>query len=554
MTHWFDTLSKKAARSEGMERRSFLAFGTVLGFGAMGKGAEAADAPPRLAHAAPRSPVLPAGQPRVAQTALGMHVRRTAGPLVIHEITTAKSGLELKSSLAFNRTTLNATISTTVSRGAGLVAKLDFAMTKGGSGTLYINYGPGVAGVNYVTASTKNGKTFQGTADGRPFTITGSQVQFLDHGAPPQTIKDPAVLATVRALDEQSRALFRTNPAPVTAPVSPRPKASIGALADARRAHAARNTNECGPHRPIITPPGEDWYEPGEDEVECQNCENNCGTNVGSWIADIFSFGTAEPEYYAVCMAACNLPHGGCLPNPCGGDWVTCASTDTCFDNGNLCCPSPSAICNGACCGTFITSCGSDGTCGCEQGTSVCGQDCCNPGQACCNGTCCPNGEVCTDGICCKPHEVTCKGICCDKGLVCHGGKCCHTNNICGPTCCDELATCLDDKKGVCCGFDQPKCGGICCPLGAVCLNGKCCEPNNVCGGICCPVGEACINPSKHICSKCPDGQTGCISTNGIGICCPHDVDCCGSTCCKPGQVCQPSGKNWVCAAPTPIQ
>lgn len=551
MTHWFDTLSKKAAGFDGMERRSFLALGTLLGFGALNGVAEAADVPAR-AGKTPAS-IHPADEPTVVQNALGSFNRRTAGALVIHEISTAKGPLSLKSSMAFNRQTQNATISATISQGANLVAKLDIATAKGGAATVQINYGKAYSDVQYVTMSTKNGKTFQGTADGRAFTIAGNQVEFLDHGAPPHLIKDPTLIASIRDLDAQQKALSHVTS---TAPVAPpKPRAELDRRYVERRSPPRQDTNACGPHRPIITAPGEDWYEPGVPYQDCQNCENACGSNVGSWILDVLTGGAYEPEYYAACMGACYIPGGGCLPTPCGS-FQSCASTDTCFQfqGGNLCCPAPSAICNGACCGTFITSCGSDGTCGCPVGTNVCQQDCCDPDQVCCNGTCCPKGQVCTDGVCCNPGVNVCNGICCAKGQVCHGGKCCNTNNVCGPTCCDELASCLDAKAGTCCGFDQPVCGTVCCPLGSLCLNGKCCAPDSVCGGICCPNGETCANPATHSCTSCPHGTVPCLSTNGIGMCCPPDVECCGSTCCSPGQVCQASGKTFICVAATPIQ
>jgi hypothetical protein len=565
MTHWFDTLSKKAAGFDGVERRSFLAFGTLFGLGALDGRAEAAVA---AGHPGKTPPAIRAAdEPVLVQNALGSFSRRTAGALVIHEVSTAKSGLSLKSSMAFNRQTQNSTISATISKGSDLVAKLDIATAKGGAGTIQINYGKAYSDVQYVTMSTKNGKTFQGTADGRAFTIAGSQVEFLDHGATPHLVHDPAMVASIRDLDVQQKTLFHATSSAVSAAPAPAPKprAELNLRYVGRR--SPRDINECGTHRPIISAPGEEWYEPGVPFQDCNNCEDSCGSNVGSWILDIFSGGSYEPEYYAACMAACYIPGGGCLPTPCGS-FQSCASSDTCFQfqGGNLCCPSPSAICKGACCGADITTCGSDGTCGCQVGSTVCEQDCCFEGQACCNGTCCgvgeaccngtccQKGQVCTNGVCCKPGVVTCEGICCDSGQVCHGGKCCKTANFCGPTCCDELATCLDASKGACCGFDQPKCGGVCCPLGALCLNGKCCEPNSVCGGVCCPAGETCVNPVTHACTKCPDGKYPCLSTNGKGLCCAQDVECCGDTCCSPGQVCQASGNTYVCAAATPIQ
>ena len=424
MAHWFDTLSKNAARLDGVERRSFLAFGTVLGFGVLNGGAQAEESSPRAgvpaANGASRQAVgaaragthvsanLPAG-------AAGGHVRRTAGALVIHEVSAEKSGLSLHMALAFNRTTQNATISATISRGPELVAKIDVAMTKDRAGTAVINYGGAVSGVRNITVSTKNGATFHGTMDGRAFTAAGkstprSQVHFLDGAAPPQIVVDPKLAAAISDLGAQANALLRSPSRTVVA----RPAARGG------RMEGPQIAGRKGPkfHRPIPSGPGWEWYEPSNDEVDCSNCEDSCGNDASaifSYILAFLTLGTSEIWTYAGCMALCNLPGGGCLPNPCGF-FTTCAKADTCFSagGGRLCCPAPSAVCNNVCCGREITSCGSDGLCGCPNGTQACGSDCFDP-----------TTQQCTDGIICDIGAVPCNGGCCPKHQVCRNGACC---------------------------------------------------------------------------------------------------------------------------------
>ncbi len=549
MTHWFDTLSKTAARSDGMGRRSFLAFGTVLGFGALGGGAQAEVAAPRagaVGGAAARAGIR--ATPGVAPSGLGSHTRRTAGDLVIHELSTQKGGVSVQSTLAVHRSSQNATLSTTISQGSVLVAKIDAAMAKSGAGTASINYGPAVSGVRNVTVSTKNGKSFQGTMDGRAFTAAGKtqslrDIQFADGAAAPHVAVDQRLASAVADVGTQANALMRSQPSAQVGQ-GPRPPGP-----------PPQPHGNGGPkfHRPKITGPGFDWYEPGDDFVDCTYCESTTCANIyfdllPGWATILFCPPCAVVDTaaalaaYAGCMIYCHLPGGGCLPNPCGS-FTTCAKGDTCydFDDGRLCCPSPSAVCKNVCCGTDIPKCGSDGTCGCPTDTKTCGSNCCTENQ------------VCTDGVCCDPGIVACKGVCCGKGQTCHNGSCCNQNNICGPTCCDELSSCLDPKTGKCCGFDQQMCGNTCCPIGSHCINGKCCGADSICGTICCPPGQTCSNAAKHTCTTCPPKTVPCLSSNGKGLCCPAGVDCCGSTCCNPGEVCQAGAGGTIVCGPQEI-
>ncbi len=537
MTHWFDAFTKTAAQFDAVERRSFLQLiGAALGAGAF-QGAAVA----QTTHSArPAAPMANRGaaMSQTARDAIAItrgagigaaspHVRRVAGNLIIHELSVTKGDLTINAQLAYNRESQNATESVTITKGAGLVARLDIARAKEGAATGAITYGPDVSGVRSVTITTKNGKSFQGVMDGRAFTAAGKptaidQIEFLDRAPAPKIAADPKLVSAIQDLGARANQLLAA------------PRAGANPL--------PHNPREKKAHRAIITGPGFDWYEPSDDIVDCTNCEDGC-TKVyidalPGWATIIFCPPCAVVDTAAAlalwtgCMIKCNLPGGGCLPNPCG-TFTTCAKGDACYDykDGRLCCPAPAAVCKGVCCGKDVTSCAPDGGCGCTSDQKACGNDCCDPGQ------------VCVDGICCAPDQKTCKGVCCPKGQICHNGKCCNEANVCGPVCCDELSTCADPKKGVCCSFGSPVCDGQCCPPGSQCINGKCCPHDNVCGGVCCPSGQTCADPAKHVCSPCPANTAPCLPAGGVGLCCAPNVECCGESCCKPGEVCNYNGK-----------
>jgi hypothetical protein len=277
-------------------------------------------------------------------------------------------------------------------------------------------------------------------------------------------------------------------------------------------------------HNVTINAPGRDWYEPGQAEVSCTQCEDNCNATYVSQLASVacwtYELGACVAEAlvrWGVCMAACNLPGGGCLPNPCGS-FKSCAVNDHCFSfqGGNLCCPAPAAVCNGVCCGKDRPNCSPDGSCGCTSAETACGNDCCTSDQICVSGVCCSRGQTVVNGTCCAPQ------------------------NVCGGTCCDELSSgCIDPVHGSCCSFAEVMCGHTCCAIGAACIGGACCPHDQICGGICCPSGHTCTDANKQVCTACPSGQAPCLPGEGAGLCCAPTVDCCPGTCCAPGETCQ---------------
>ena len=68
----------------------------------------------------------------------------------------------------------------TVTRNGKLFYQIEASAKKGGAGTVTITYGPGVASIKKVTATTTDGKTFQGSMDGRAFTATGKPLSIQE--------------------------------------------------------------------------------------------------------------------------------------------------------------------------------------------------------------------------------------------------------------------------------------------------------------------------------------------------------------------------------------
>ena len=256
------------------------------------------------------------------------------------------------------------------------------------------------------------------------------------------------------------------------------------------------------------------------------DCTEDYEDAVTDWkcyfhVTDCYIAATAE---WTVCMALCETPGGGCLPDPCG-DFTTCAEGDQCFDfkDGKLCCPAPAALCQNVCCGKDRTTCAPDGTCGCRSDEITCGNQCCD-----------------------KDKQDCSNGICCPKGQISHEGKCCRKENVCGGICCDELSKCVDPKTGLCCLFTAEVCGGKCCQPGEQCINEKCCS--KPCGKVCCGAGQACKD-GKCLSIQCRGDQVTCVTQEDPdqkgpliampkAICCPPKVACCSGKCCKPGEIC----------------
>jgi hypothetical protein len=273
-----------------------------------------------------------------------------------------------------------------------------------------------------------------------------------------------------------------------------------------------------------MSAPGQDWYVPEEEShASCVKCTDECYedyADVALSLPCIFGLGSCWPgalAQWGACLALCNLPNNGCLPNPCGF-FTTCHEKDTCFDykDGQLCCESPAAVCDGVCCGKDVRKCSPDGSCGCTSQQTSCGNDCCDPEFECKGGV-----------ACCKQDQELVNGICCDK------------SSKCGDICCDALSLCADPKKGICCGFGFEVCGSQCCAPGGRCIDGKCCPHDQLCGGVCCPSGHTCKDFHSHRCVACSPKLVPCLPEGGIGLCCPPNVDCCADVCCKAGDLCQ---------------
>ncbi len=550
MAHWFDNLTKNLAAPDDAPRRSFF---RQLG-AAMGAGVVASIPASRAlgAAVARQNVALANGGKLVAPGSSGSGV-------IIRNLSFNQDGLTLSKQLSFDQSTKTGTEVTTVSKGAATVFKMTVAVTKTRATTINATYGAEVQGAKSVTMTSKDGLSFHGSIDGRAFmslkaTPEMSQVHFTDgHPAPKITISDASINAAINRLGAASNKQL-----------IPVPASRAGSNRLIAQTAPVKHTSGPKFHKTPISAPGENWYEPSNDVVDCTSCETGCNNTYADMMPGIATIIFCPPcaaadvaaalLYWAGCMIACNLPGGGCLPTPCGF-FTTCGKNDKCFTfqgnagskGGSLCCPAPAAVCNNVCCGTDVTSCSPDGTCGCSSGQSACGNDCCDA------------GEVCTNGICCQPGQTNCNGTCCASGNVCHNGACCAPQNICGTTCCDPLSNCADPKKGLCCSFTSIVCNGLCCPYGSQCINGKCCAQESACGSVCCASGQICLDAKTGKCatSACPKGQAPCMPDSGKGLCCATGVACCPGTCCKPGQVCNyegpPDGSGTYTCGPMPV-
>jgi len=497
-THWFDELTKNVA----------------------GILASRAVAPPT------RRPVIP------TLPVTDLCGRRKIGNAIAREVSQSDSGVTLNHQLIFDPETKAAQSNTTVSRAGTPILKYQVSSTQSGSMTATTTYGADFQGAKSVTITSKNGISFHGTLDGRSFTITktarSSTPVFADGKPAPKIFADSNLLSTIEQLrGEVSRSLTSCG-ATASALLAVGPQIADELSNGAALSHTISARGGVFRPRTAIAAPGDDWYEPAsEDHVSCLNCEDGCNqtyeNQVTSWEC-ILSLGACVPfslAQWGVCMAACNLPGGGCLPNPCGF-FTTCGVGDNCFSfqGGDLCCPSTAALCNNVCCGNDIHSCLPNGSCGCTSDQVACGNNCCSSGQ------------VCIEGQCCQPGQTVLNG------------KCCNSQNVCGDVCCDELATCADPAHGLCCPFTDVVCNKTCCATGSQCIDNACCPHSQICGGVCCPNGETCIDAATHQCSKCPTGSVPCLPSEGTGLCCAPNVDCCPGTCCKPGEICMASVVN----------
>jgi hypothetical protein len=431
-----------------------------------------------------------------------------------------------------------------------------------GSTMVSVSYGPAFQGIKQST-STSDGKTVQGTIDGRdtvPMDVKAglSGLKFKD-GAPAPSVRiDPSLKQAI-----------------------------AGILKQGQQAVAS-----CSHH-----------------SDPCQSCLDACaGADLTCDAAAAISCIASGPAYglciavgvgacmavYDGCFAVCQAPGQPCCATSCP-DGTCCETGQTCAkgefgstggSSSYICCPAGQAVCSNMCCPPGITEC-NQGTCCASSWTPTSDGSCCQPHAAVCSAqpgskttVCCGLGDlsqgvppsICsTEGICCPPLKsgppvpVSCKGVCCEGandictpegiccpagqpvckgegGFVCCQGGACDANDFCCPP-----PSHFCNGSNICCPPFNVCCGTVCCDLYSVCLDGgqgklSCCPESQACGSVCCPTGHMCTDSKRGTCGACPSGTVTCMSENATGpltaICCASGVDCCAGKCCASGEIC----------------
>jgi hypothetical protein len=497
MTHWMDDLAKGFEKGS-MSRRNV--FRVAL------KG---------LAVAAG---VSLSKQMEVVGLAFGQPVRESK---CIRELTRDKKlrlqvsldreGINFDRQSTYDQVSRVATSEVTIRRERTPLFRADVRATKGGAASVTINYFSGFTGVRNVALKTEDGKTFEGVTDGRAFTMTKSgstfNVKFSDGHPQPQITGDPKIADVIKALGKESNEAFKT----------------------CRQAVFTQQ-------RIMRGGGGSNWYLPGGtyNSPNCDNCFENCGKtaedicgledweNLFNWIRLATAL-ACYPIVTEACWGTCQLPGGGCCPEPCGDVGDCCGRHDTCFEaagsGAKLCCPASMVVCQNACCGPFVKTCAPDGSCGCQEGQLGCGGNCCpdSINYKCCGGDCCPKNAECLNNSCCEFPSHACAGICCPPF--------------------------------------QPCCNNVCCSGNVRCVNGTCCPVERACDQVCCPEGQTCRNGtciSGINCREMVGVEAGrliaCTSMNlstrqFVDICCARGIHCCNGQCCPgPGLECCADG------------
>src|SRR5215472_6886035 len=541
--HWFDNLAREIAGGK-LSRRQALGWtlqgGLAVAYATLFRSAGAfAQAPPRPS---PQEAIPPIS---VGTTSVGGCIRRVAGNSFVQEVTVDQAGMTFKQQMAYDHTKEAVTNSLIIRRGQTLILKVDATTAKGGAATVTVRSGADIKGVQTVSTTTRDGRTFQGSMDGRSFTtnrtsrphhpLSLSPLTFSDGRPAPHISVDPQLAKSISDIVGKARAASASCRKVMPAPMRP-------------TRHRLRELGQGGS-------PGDGWYEPGGtyDAPACSQCSDNCTSTcnddcgVGDWETYVCGPGCIAAAYacanlcWAGCWGTCQLPGGGCCPVPCGGPFTCFGRGDQCF-RGDLCCPSPFVVCKDVCCGIGVTGCAPDGFCGCLAGELVCGDNCCPPDTMCCGSHCCPTtGNMCCGDQCCpQGNYKCCGGACCPGDAPClNNTTCCASPSyVCGGTCCAPFSNCC---AGACC--DGQCCGSTCCKQGDVCLKDGygnivgCCPPAQVCGYSCCASGQKCIDPHEGTCAACPRGTVPTVCGTATGapgptVCCPPGVLCCNGKCC----------------------
>lgn len=424
---------------------------------------------------------------------------RISGTQRIRSFSVVQGGVTLQQETSFDRVNKTAASRIVITRGKNVVAKLDVHVANDGAQKATASYGLGVRGVSNAELTVQDGKTVQGTMDGRPLVPfpaadaprSTSAVRFADGRPPPQITVDPEVTRAIPTLLK---------------------KAQVAAHSCSR------------PPRPLLQNRGAgNEHPPGShDGSLCDQCESKCGDSYETcWIDNIADFFCPPCAvvavgsclvFYGGCVGNCYLPGNGCCPVLCGTPVVDncCGDGETCMEEHHQCCPKGRVVCGNECCDLGIGNCAPDGSCGCPTDSVKCGNVCCKVGSTCCEGQCCPSNVPCINGMCCEAPMQVCGGGCCAPLTKCCNGVCCGDNND----------ICTSGPNSVCCSRGQ------------------------ACGSRCCPPGQVCNDANAGTCraSDCPPGQvhTQCATEHGAptSVCCPPNALCCAGQCCQPGLLC----------------
>ena len=518
MQHWFDRLSKRVAANDMSRRRA------ILGVGAM------------AAVAATSGRVGSAFAQSLAPSRDETCVRRTHSGRFGETRRRVHQGLTGHLETSFDQATGTTIAVLTVDRGAKLVARVETQRTKDGAVKITTTYGSEIRGARIITHTSRDGRQFLRSIDGRPPESRAPQ----QPGSPQQPSApriDPALERDLRALfaemsQEQQNCRQEDEPeVPRTTP--PRFHPLVRENSQTRTGAERNGFRSFAP-----SPPGTfrraafNWYEPASrSSPSCTRCGTRCNDaygkcvfnadTVGDFIWSALSdFGPQIAAKISACMVAlgicgahCHLPGEGCCPVQCGGLTDNCCGENsTCMlPKQRTCCPPNQIVCKGTCCERGVVSCAPDGFCGCAAGQTPCGNDCCEGGNICCGNTGCCTAARCRSGVCSDipVQQAKCNGVQCGAFDNCCGGKCC-------------TGTCTS--------------------------NNQCCPPGRGCGNNCCGPTQTCTDSNKGICSNptgCPAGQKSCEThmpgaPNGVNtqICCPSNVTCCNGSCCPPNTEC----------------
>jgi hypothetical protein len=521
MRHWFDDFTVRLIEPANLSRRSAVV-GLLASF--MGPSvSRAATSPKNVSIQSPRGTLNAQRSKLVSPETCTRNTTTNGGS--VSTVSLSDGALTARVTLSVH-TDGTASTNLLIQNGQSIILKLNSSAAKSGAGSSSVTYGAAVVGAKTHSITTEDGKSFKGVADGRPFTydLARRAAIFTDTRAPPTAQVEQQLGTRIAALSARSFSKFSAcvNPNLVSHPAfRPIPKRSVtatrtesGSTFIAPILHLNEGGVVGGRVRGDASDPG--WNSPGltysasgetADSPACNQCMSDAtnkaleasglGTAGGviGVLGDIFSGGTAiaaemivfEAEAAAF-IALCNLPGQQCYPVSCGGPFEACAQGDQCVQSG-ICCATTSnsqsagVVCNGICCPGGVTSCASDGYCGCPSGSNVCGDQCCPPNSKCCGGQCYTPGTDC------------CGDVPCLNGSKCLTGKagsmCCFNGSLCLDTYCCGLNTCTKDG----CCQQQQVCGDACCPTGEICQNGSCfkppCEANVAwCNGQCCPASS----------------------------------------------------------------